>query len=389
MAQEENMVMDYASQKFDTDTSTETTATTDAISTEATTAGTEASTEAAIASTETTTTTAETTQASTEEQPTVDYAKILEEISGGTFKDVETFKSALPKIQEYDTLLSTKTELEEKLKVNPFANEYVAELDKMVRAGKSKDEIANFTRLSSMDLDSLPDLEVKVMAMVKSGYSEAIARSIVEDEYPIDLHEEGTTQRLILEEKLRVSSLQDRQALKDYKKDLTTVDTSAQDSLAQKQEQERLQKIADAEAHKNTVKQSVPKIAEALTGLGEVALNTPKEGEQEVKLKFDYTKEFKETLPKRIESFFLDGNMPMTEENIKFAEHFIKADYLAENYENLLKTAYSQGESNAWEKAVNKYENRSGLPTETVNVVNTNDVAKAQADFLQRVANGR
>lgn len=317
------------------------------------------------------------------EEPAVDYSKFLSENSDGLFTDVDSFKSALPKIKEYDTLLSSKAELEEKLKVDPFVNEFTKTLDGMIRAGKSPDEIEAFTKISRLDIDGLSAIDAKVMAMVKSGYSEPIARQIVQSEFPIEDYEEGTQERTILEEKLRVSSLTDRSILKEWKKDLTTVDTSAQ----QAQEQERLNAIAKAETHKQTVKQVIPKIVESITGLGEKNLNG-KEGEEAVKLKFDYNAYYKAQLPTKLESFFIDGQMEINEDNVALAQKYIRADYLEKNFDQISQSIFKHAEALTTERMVNKYENRSGLPAESTNVVVDNSKQEYN-DFLAKIAKSR
>jgi len=379
MTEEGQQIMDYAAQRFAPQTTTEipTTEIVDEKPVET------------VEQTETTPTT-EIVEAPNQEAhietPTiepVDYSKFLSETSEGLFTDVDSFKASLPKIKEYDQLVSAKTELEEKLKVDPFANDYVKTLDSMIRSGKSADEIENFTKISRLDLDQISAIDAKVMVMVKNGYSEAIARQIVEDEFPLELYEEGTRERMILEEKLRVSSLEDRNILKEYKKDLTTIDTSAQTQA----ENERLTAIATAEAHKQTVKQQIPKIAEALTGLGEINLNG-KEGDEAVNLKFDFKDDFKAGLPKALESFFLDGQMEVNEDNIKLAQGYIAADYLQKNFGQISQAIFKHAEAITTEKMVNKYENRTGLPVETPNPVVDNS-KKEYHDFLTKVAQGK
>jgi len=386
---ENNTVMDYAAQRFAPEQTTEQTTETAIVTdtTAETTTDAPASTEIVDTTQTQETQTPPETTATTD---TVDYAKFLSENSDGLFTDVESFKSALPKIKEYDekigaydTILKEKTELEEKLKVDPFVNEFTKTLDSMIRAGKSADEIENFTKISRLDLDQLSATDAKVMVMVKNGYSEAIARQIVEKDFPLDDYNEGSTERSILEEQLRVSSLQDRQILKDYKKELTAVDNSAQEQANAQLEQNRLAEIANKNAHIQSVKQTVPKIAETIVGLGEINLNG-KEGEEAVKLNFDFNADFKSNLPKALESFFLDGQMEVNEENIALAKGYLEADYLQKNKEAIFQSIYKHADALATERTVNKYENRTGLPAETL-PANTSNVDKERADFLQNI----
>lgn len=324
----------------------------------------------------------EATTAPIAETQAVDYSQFLSKESEGLFNDVDSFKAALPKIKEYDALVSQKTELEEKLKASPFVNDFVKTVNELIKEGKSAEEVENFIKISKLDIDQISAIDAKVMVMVKNGYSEAIAKQIVEQEFPIEDFEEGTTERQILEEKLRVSSLQDRQVLKDYKKELTTIDTSAKEQA----EQQRLAQIAQHENFTKTIKSAVPQIAQTFTGLGEKVIG--KNGEEDVKLTFDYPEEFRAELTSKLEGFFLDGQMEATPENIETANRWIRADYLEQNFDaisqSIYKTAYSLGA----EAMVNKYENRTGLPPETTNVV-VDNTAKEKAEFLTRIAHGK
>lgn len=397
MSQEENLspMMEYAAQKYapvSTETTTETAIVTDTVP--------ETTTDAPV-STEIVenTTTSETTDPivtpPVEAPVVVDYSEFLTKESDGLFTDVDSFKLALPKIKQYDTkvteyeaLLATKTELEDKIKTMVVpANDYAKTLNEMLLAGKTADEIENFTKISRLDIDQISAIDAKVMVMVKNGYSEAIARDIVEAEFPIEDFEEGSKDRAMLEEKLRVSSLEDRNILKAYKKDLTTIDNSAQVQAQEQAEQIRLQGIAKVEEHKTQVKQQVPKIAEGIIGLGEKNLNG-KEGDESVKLNFDYSPEYKAEIPAKVESFFLDAQMEVTPENIALVERYVKADYLERNFDQIAQSIFKHAEAITTEKMVNKYENRTGLPPESTNVVV--DTSKQEYnDFLNKIAKGR
>lgn len=319
-----------------------------------------------------------------ENVPVTDYSKILEELTEGEVKDVDTFKTLFPKAKNYDTLLSEKSELEEKLKVDPFANEYSKTIDSMIRNGKSFEEIENFHKLSKVDIDALSPIEAKIMVMVSKGFDPEIAKEIVEEEYPLHNYDEGSSDRRKLEEKLRVNQEEDKKVLRDIKKDLTAVDNSP----AEKAEADRLQAIANQKQFENIIKEAAPTLAQKFTGLGERNLNG-KEGDDALKLNFDYSDEFKAELPAKIESFFVDGQMELNETNIQLAEKYARADYLERNFDSILQSAVKHAISVTEEKVINRYENRSGLPAETAPPTTGNNVQREQADFLTRIANGR
>jgi len=337
---------------------------------------------------ETTTTAATETQtqpiipaaATTSQAP--DYNTILDEMSGGVFKSVDDFKAALPKIGEYDSLATQKAELEAKLQADPFANDYVKKLNDFVKSGASQDQINNFQRVNQIgDPTQLSPIEAKVTKMVMvDGYSEAIARQIVETDFPISEYEDGSTEKLILEEKLRVSAANDAKELTKFIADATKVDTTAQ----QAQETQRLEAIAQEAQYTNHVKTLAPQIAQTITGLGEISL-IEKEGEESIKFNVEYPNEFRNTIPEKISNYFLETGSEVNADNITEAQRYIAANYLAENFTTIAKNIANQVEAKIWEKAVNKYENRSGLPPaqEPVGVENQQ---KELSDFMNRVA---
>lgn len=312
-----------------------------------------------------------------------DVSKFLAESSEGLIPDVDSLKANLPKIKEYDSLLSQKAELEEKLKADPFVNEFTKSLDTYIRSGKSTDEIENFIKLSRMDIDAMEPKDVKVMALVNKGYSPEIANQIVERDFPLHKEDLDESEKAIIAEELRVSSLEDRQALKALKKEITTVDNSANEQ----KETARLQEIANNTEFEKNVKASVPAIVSKITGLGELNLNG-KEGDEAIKLNFDLPDDFKALIPAKVESIFLTSKLEINDENIAFANKLIQAEYLQDNFETIAQSISKHVEALITEKMVNKYENRSGLPPESTNpIVENTDQAKA--DFLSKVAKSR
>jgi len=395
--QQQSTILDYATHKY-APVSTEETTTETAIVPETTSEQTTdaiTTTEIVAETTSTETAPTETPAAETVIPPTVDYSEFLSKESEGLFSDVDSFKAALPKIKDYDTkvneyqsILTEKTGLEEKIKTMVVpANDFVKQINDMVQAERTAEEIDAFIKVSRMDIDQMDAIEVKVMTMVLKGYSEAIARDIVSEDYPLEIYEEGSREKAMLQEKLRVSSLDDRKLLKAYKKDLTAVDNSAAELAKQQDETERLQNIANAEQHKKQIQQVIPKISEKITGLGEKNLNG-KDGDEAVKLNFDYNAEYKAELNDKVASFFLDGQMEVNDENVALVEKYIKADYLAKNFDNIAQSIFKHAEAITTEKMVNKYENRTGLPPESTNVI-VNDTSKEYNDFLAKVVKSR
>lgn len=316
---------------------------------------------------------------------TPDYNTILDEMSGGVFKSVDDFKAALPKIGEYDTLASQKAELEAKLNglIEP-ANDYVKRLNDFVKSGASADQIRNFQRVNQIgDPTQLAPIEAKVTKLVMvDGYSEEIARKMVELDFPINDENLEPTEKLILEERLRVEAAKDAKELNKFIAEASTIDTSAQ----QAQEAQRLQAIAEEAQFTNHVQSLAPQIAQTITGLGEIAL-IENEGEEAIKFNVEYPQEFRATLPEKMAAYFMGTKSEINQETIAEAQGYIAASYLAENFPTIAKHIAKQVEATTWEKAVNKYENRSGLP-QAKEPVGVENQQKELSEFLQRVAGG-
>jgi len=311
----------------------------------------------------------------------IDYNKIVAELTSGSFTDAEAFKQALPKLKEYDALNIAKADLEKKLNDNSFANDYVKTFNDLVKSGATPDQLKSFQQINLIgDLKDLSAIDAKVAKLVLiDGYRESVAKKMVERDYPLDDYEEGTDEREILQEKLRVESNSDRQSLEKYKSDLTKVDNSAQ-------ENQRLQQLAAVEQHKSLVNQYVPQIAAKVNGMGELEFK-PKEGDA-VKIKFDYPDDFKSTIQERLSAFFMDGNTPVTNENVEVALKHINAVYLDEQFPKIAQKIWADAENATWEKAVNKYENRSGLPT-TPEILAPNNSQAEYNNFLRTTVLGK
>lgn len=312
----------------------------------------------------------------------VDYNKIVAELTGGSFTDVELFKQAFPKIKDYDTLATTKTELEQKLQEQSFANDYVKIFNDLVKGGATPDQLKSFQQINLIgDLKDLSPIDAKVAKLVLiDGFRESVAKKMIERDYPLDDYEEGTDEREIMQEKLRVESNADRMSLEKFKSDLTKVDNSAQ-------ENQRLQQLAAVEQHKSLVNQYVPQIASKVNGMGELEFKS-KEGDG-AKIKFDYPEDFKSTIQERLTAYFMDGNTPVTNENVEHALKHINAVYLDNNFPQIAQKIWADAENATWEKAVNKYENRSGLPSTPEIQVNANNSQAEYNNFLRTTVLGK
>jgi hypothetical protein len=320
-------------------------------------------------------------EAPTYQEP--DHNKWLSEQTGGLITSVDDFKQALPKISQYESIAQQKEELE-RSKIS-YANGFVKELNELALAGANQDQLKAFVKLNERgDLNELNPLDAKVAKLVLvDGYSEEVARKLVDRDFSPERFEEGSDEYEIAKDELRVSSKSDIEALKKYKADLTTVSNPEKEQ----QEQARLQQIAQTEQHERLVKQEAPKIASYIQGIGKVNL-TGKEGDDAVFLDFPFPDDFKSKVSTMAENYFLDNNEPITQESVLEFAKYAKATYLEENFEKVTKSIWSHAESVLAERIANKYENRSGLAKQVEPDVQISINAERQA-FLERVASGR
>lgn len=306
-----------------------------------------------------------------------DYNKYVEEITGGQFKDIEAFKQALPRLTEYETLTKERDEFKAKAEVNPYASDYVKILNELVAKGATPDQLNNFQKINSVgDINTLSPIDAKVAKLVLiDGYKESVARKMVDRDYPVGDYEDGTDEKEILEEKLRVDSNSDKSALAQYKVETSTIKNPQEDL--------QLQTLAQRAQHENYVKAEVPKIAGQINGMGELAF-TIKDAKEPIKMKFDYPNEFKAQIAPKLQEYFMDGQTPITNETVVQAFKTINAAYLDENFPTLSQRIFDTAYNKAWEDATNKYENRSGLPQSPEIQVTPNSNAD-HAKFLREV----
>jgi len=287
------------------------------------------------------------------EQP--DFNKIIEDISGGLFKTTDEFKSSLTKFSGYDEVAKERDSFKEKAEKDPFANQYVKKLNDLTASGASQEQINNFHKINSVgDINALSPLDAKLAKMVLvDGWKEDIAKLQLAQDFPLDDYESDSAERKIMEEKLRISAEQDKKALNEYKADMSTPQVVSQDEVL-------LQQQAAQKQHNDFVKQTVPQISKELKGMGEMTFKI--KDAEDFKMQFDYPEDFKKGMDGLLFDYFSDGMTPINQETVQQAFKAINANYLDQKFPEIAQKIYEQGFNNAWEKAVNKYENKSGLP---------------------------
>lgn len=320
-----------------------------------------------------------------------DYNKFVEVSSDGLFKSVDDFKNALPKIKEYEALKTAKEQLEAKLNENPFANDFVKQYNDLIKQGRSEDQIESWVKLSKLgDLKTLDPFQIKVEKLVQDGFKRDVAERKINREFnlTVDLEDENLSEdevrnlKLDLEdrkEELRISSVSDLQALEQLKGKITTPDNSAENRM--------LEEAALKKQYQETLKPIVSQIAQSYTGLGTFNLNG-KEGAEAINFNIEVDAEYKAQVGAKLEDYFLDGTTPVNEKSVAEAKEYIDAVYLSQNFKTkIAPSIYNEGYSRGIQEMVNKYENKSGLPTSGLLPV-SDDAAKSVREQQKRVASG-
>ena len=309
----------------------------------------------------------------------------LEQQTGGLFKDPDSLKLALPKITSYDDVLKQKDELE-KNQVT-LANDWVKTYNQLVLDGASLDQQKAFIKLNEVgDFSTMSPLELKVAKMVLvDGYKENAARLQVAQDFPVDTFIEGTDDRIILEEKLRVSANKDLTDLNRYKADLSVFENPAK----KEQEQAQLRNIAIQNEYAKDVDQHAPAIATSFSGLGKIKLAGEK-GAGDSELEFLFEDNFKSGMTDMVKYYLSQEVAPITPERIAEVERGVKAEWLLNNYETMMNRVWNHAASFFGKAKDAEYENRGGLAEqkETPEAVQTK---QDQMDrFIQdRILGGR
>lgn len=323
------------------------------------------------------------TETPTVEEP--DYGKFLEVSSEGLFKTVDDFKSSLSKIREYDEL---KSKLESKENENPFANDYVRKLNDLYKGGKTSEQIEAFNSIQKLgDLDKLDPFDAKVQRLIfEHGWPKAVAERNVRREFGLNLEVEGDhlseeeieENKNILEEnkyKLASSAKDDINFLREQMAKIESDDDAKQTKMLQ-----------DAAARSAYEKKLQPFVDDLAKGY-ETELNIPvKRDKDEYAYKLGFDDNFRMDVAKMAREFFMET--PVNEQTVREFKDYANASFVAQNLTTkIIPDTWNDGFSNGYKKAVDEYENKSGLPQSGQTPV-SDDANKALLEQQRKVAFG-
>lgn len=311
----------------------------------------------------------------------IDYNSFLDTMSGGIIKDEAGFKAVLPKLSEYDSLKQKHDELSAAMAKAPtFANDHVRILNELIASGASKDQLKSFQKINEYgEINEMPDREARIAKMVMiDGIKPNIAEIMVDREFKLGDEDLDETDRLILDENLRVAALKDKADLSKFKAELGTVNTVAP-------EEQRLQYEAKLQNHIAQVKPYVKEVAASINSLGSFTLKGKTDADA-INLDLKLPETFRPKLEEHLQNYFADGLTPVTPENTREAINYAHAEYIRENLPAILQSVKDDLENTITERIVNKYENRSGLKNPGDNpVIQTNADAEAATWFQNKV----
>lgn len=190
---------------------------------------------------------------------TFDINKYFQEKTGGKITNEEDLTRILTEYNEIGALKAKAAkaeELEVKYKEVEPANDFVSELNKLIKSGADQQQVLEFYNLSQIDLDKLSAKDAAILRIQKeTGLSKEDATFKVErllDENRLD---EGEVRENLLD--LQVKFKDNINYLKQYRKELTVTE-------AQKQaEQQQLQRNEFV----RSVETVVPDLASQLTSV--------------------------------------------------------------------------------------------------------------------------
>lgn len=313
--------------------------------------------------------------------PAFDPNKILDEMSGGLFKDKAAFEAALPKLKEYEGLKAKHDELAAAMALAPvFANDHVRIYNDLVKNGATKEQLQNFQKINEVgDINQLSPIDAKVAKMVLvDGIKESVAQKMVNREYKVGDEDLDADDREILDEQLRVSSQADKQALAQFKAAVSDVNTIKPEEL-------QLQQTAQLQAHQAQVRPYAKDVADTITTMGKFTLGAS-DPAKAVEIELPVAEDFKPKMAQYLENYYMDGLTPVTPENTRLAMDYGRAEYIRENLPAMLEKVYEILDNKITERMVAKYENRSGVKSPADNpIIPANEAAETANWMANRV----
>lgn len=120
--------------------------------------------------------------------PVDQFTKAISELSGGTVKDVETFKRVTQDVGQLTTLQARLQELEAKAALSPYHSPFTEKIDAMVREGRAIADVQKFVELNALDLKTLSPVDAlrRQYALDRPGYTPEQLDGLIERDLGFD-----------------------------------------------------------------------------------------------------------------------------------------------------------------------------------------------------------
>lgn len=296
-------------------------------------------------------------------------SEFLEQSSEGFVKSEEDLKSALSKAKEYEVLQKQIEDLKAE-KDNIFANETIKLENRLIKEGKTDEQIAEFKRLATMDIASLDPKEVLIQREIKNGHTRAFAERVVEREYGLDklsFDEEVLTEDELaknkeelafINEKMRIDADPLRKQMQEDFKDLTTEVSPSERALKE---------AAAKTAYKEKLEPFAVKLQNDFPK--KISIGDDSTGV----LSYDVPQNFIDSVKQNAVEFFMDTEV--NEESVGIFMKEMKKEFLWNNQAEILKHFKAQAEAETEKRVRAEFENPQGLPKNTeIPVVKTQSV---------------
>lgn len=326
-------------------------------------------------------------QANTNQSP--DFYASLDQMSGGMFKDETGFRSGLERLKNYEELNRKHEELSAQMAKAPvFHDDSVRIYNEMLQGGKSREQINTFLKLSQLgDLKDLSDKDALIFkAVMLNDSKESAALLRLNRDFKLEDSSLEQTERDLLDDDMRLAANEARKELAQYKTTVSQPEVQPEET--------RLREEARTQAHAANVRPYVKDVVASLPNMGEFTLVPAKEAKdnqpavEAVKMTIPIDDAARGQFQQHLENYFLDGTTPITDQNVREALHYARAEYLRTNAETLFAKVYSDAVAKTTEALVNKYENRSSGDLADQNRTNGGENgAQKMGNFMSGVAN--
>ena len=274
-------------------------------------------------------------------------------------KEEPANEPAEPKEDDFAERVLGKKEPKEEIKEPEFANDFVKELNDMVKSGASPEKVKTFIELSNKDFEGMSSEEAwKMRKKYEDGLTDAEVNYEFKQKFSVDEDDEDDEKAQVLQARLQREANEAKSFLKNKAKGLIDPEALKQTEL-QKQQQAQLTK--DYEDTAKTI--------------AEIYQPDPKEftvGDKKIQIDIPVDQEFKNVLPEYVKNVMLSNNIPLTNEGVKQVKEILNNVHYSQNmekvvehvYNTALKTVTESGEEPPVQKSVKDAPEKAGSETE-------------------------